>query len=329
MKYELPCAIVRDLLPSYVENLTETETTDAVKEHLESCADCRNRYDAMIGGEAVAVNEGKEVDYLKTLRKKNGKKVVLAVILAVLVVLVGVGIKLFWIGSPCDGSSVAINAAPSDDGTNLLLTLDEMNSSSAILGLKTETRDGITKITAREVLVSPLHKSGLASVTIPLEDVKTVEVFGRIVWQEGMVIDLHTDRLMKYKVPYVGNASAMGRLISNMDLDVPSTLELQTAHEPYGATIHFSKAIEENRRFMIERTAYILLALADNLGEVHWDDPNGYSDSLTLDEASDNLPLLIDTYNTAHSTKLPKFNSIKDYGTNCHNLQLLRNLLEI
>ena len=47
MKNELSCAVVRDLLPSYVEGLTEKETNEAVERHLEGCPRCRGRYDAM------------------------------------------------------------------------------------------------------------------------------------------------------------------------------------------------------------------------------------------------------------------------------------------
>lgn len=329
MKYELPCAIVRDLLPSYVEGLTEEETTAAIKDHLESCADCQNSYKAMTDGDTVPMIEEKEVDYLKTVRKKNGKKVILAVILAVVLVLAGVGTKLFFIGTSCDGSSVFINATLSEDGNNLLLSLGEMNSASIIWGLKAETKEGVTSITAREVLSSPFHHNSLASMAVPLDGIQTVEVFDRTVWQNGMIIDFHTNRLLESKVPYVGDASALGQLISNMDLDAPSTLELQTSQEPYGVTIHFTEVIAKNRRFMLEGNAYILLALVDNLGEVYWDDPSGYSDSLTLDEANNTLPHLVDQYNTAHPMKLSPQKSIKDYGTNSYNLQLLRNLLGI
>ena len=37
---ELPCAIVEDLLPAYVERLTSEETTAAVEAHLASCPAC-------------------------------------------------------------------------------------------------------------------------------------------------------------------------------------------------------------------------------------------------------------------------------------------------
>ena len=37
----LDCCVVRDLLPSYLEELTETETSAMVKEHIEHCEACR------------------------------------------------------------------------------------------------------------------------------------------------------------------------------------------------------------------------------------------------------------------------------------------------
>ncbi len=329
MKYNLPCAVIRDLLPSYVDALTEAETTNAVKEHLENCADCKRRYEAMISGEAIPATQEKEVDYLKTVRKRNGKTIILAVALAVVLVLAGVCTKLFWIGSPCDGSSVAINAALSEDNTELLLTLDEINSGSALRGLKTETRDGVLRITAREVLVSPFHNNGSASMHLLLDGIQRVEIFGRTVWQDGLLIDYHTGRLFSLKTPYVGSAPAVNNLISNMDLDPPHTLELQTAQEPYGLTIHFTKSIEANRRFMVEGNAYILLALVDNLGVVSWDDPSGYSDTLTLKDANSTLADLAASYNTANHTNLLVHNSIKGYGADLYNLQLLRDILGV
>ena len=42
MKHE--CSIVRDLLPLYAEGMLSQESTAFVKEHLESCDDCRAAY---------------------------------------------------------------------------------------------------------------------------------------------------------------------------------------------------------------------------------------------------------------------------------------------
>ena len=37
MKYNLPCEILRDLLPSYIDNLSNEVTAEAVKVHLDHC----------------------------------------------------------------------------------------------------------------------------------------------------------------------------------------------------------------------------------------------------------------------------------------------------
>ena len=39
----LPCAVVRDLLPVYAENMVEAETAEYIKEHLAGCRECQKR----------------------------------------------------------------------------------------------------------------------------------------------------------------------------------------------------------------------------------------------------------------------------------------------
>ena len=41
MDKKLDCCVVRDLLPAYIEELTEEETSAQVREHLEDCGECR------------------------------------------------------------------------------------------------------------------------------------------------------------------------------------------------------------------------------------------------------------------------------------------------
>ena len=49
MKNNLSCAIVRDLLPSYIDGLTSQETNESVKAHLNECTSCRAAYREMTG----------------------------------------------------------------------------------------------------------------------------------------------------------------------------------------------------------------------------------------------------------------------------------------
>ena len=42
MTVKLPCSVVRDLLPLYAENMTETETRTLVDEHLAECPECES-----------------------------------------------------------------------------------------------------------------------------------------------------------------------------------------------------------------------------------------------------------------------------------------------
>ena len=58
MKNDLTCGVVRDLLPSYVENLLGEESKEAVDRHLETCPECRERKEDMAaptGAEETAV----------------------------------------------------------------------------------------------------------------------------------------------------------------------------------------------------------------------------------------------------------------------------------
>ena len=38
---KLPCAVIRDLLPLYAEDMVEPETTDLIGRHLADCPACR------------------------------------------------------------------------------------------------------------------------------------------------------------------------------------------------------------------------------------------------------------------------------------------------
>ena len=49
MSQKIPCEVVRDLLPSYIDELTSEVTNRIVRDHLEGCEECRKVYGSMTG----------------------------------------------------------------------------------------------------------------------------------------------------------------------------------------------------------------------------------------------------------------------------------------
>ena len=46
MKEKKDCKIVQDLLPNYIENLTNEETNKFIDEHLKECNECQKIFEA-------------------------------------------------------------------------------------------------------------------------------------------------------------------------------------------------------------------------------------------------------------------------------------------
>ena len=91
MKSKLPCDVVTDLLPSYVDGLTNETTSSYIKEHLSECSECNNKYKSMMGMDITpetSDEEEKEIDFLKKQKKNNAVKTVLLFATLVLCFLV-------------------------------------------------------------------------------------------------------------------------------------------------------------------------------------------------------------------------------------------------
>ncbi len=93
---KLPCAVVRDLLPLYAEKLTEEETEKMVDEHLEGCAECRQRLAEIDTKTASTVESGEPLIALKQEIRKRRRY---AAVIAALCVFIGVYTYFFHVTS--------------------------------------------------------------------------------------------------------------------------------------------------------------------------------------------------------------------------------------
>ena len=351
---ELPCAIVEDLLPAYVEGLTSEETTAAVEAHLASCPACAAKRAAMGAEEGPSPEEAaetaREVDYLKAVRRRSRRRVAAAILCTVLVLAAAALLKIFVIGTAGEAHHVAL-AYTEESGDTLSLNVYCLFGPNAFYGwAMDETEDGVVSFTAREVRASPLHTNDQIDLEVPLEGLKEVWVCGRLCWQDGTPISDSTLALYNAQTPYVGDNSAVGRVLAEVDhwygpIGYDYTISLQTSSEPYGLTIHFSdvtahvlgagKAIDD---WMYEMSP-TLLALIGNLEQVQWTyaapDGTAVTRSVTLEEVDAALPDWIEARNLAHSLTSPDEEpdwtapeSIKDYAASPAAVQRLIDLTD-
>ena len=323
MKDNLPCAVVRDLLPIYVEGLTEPETNAAMEAHLKTCPACTARLAAMRAPEPPPEAEtAKEVDYLKKVKRRSWKRVVLAVLVTVLVLMGALAAKLFLLGSAAGTESMVFYVEQSDE--TLSLRISSAVSANAYWGWKTEATDGVVEISAREGLVSPLHNTASAKLDIPLEGVQEVYLCGRLIWQEGTITAGQAlkqfETLYEARTPYVGNPSALNEVAQALNLSRLGsyTFRLQTGTEPYGWTVDFTQEIEGLTNELMPYLAPQMLAVVGNLGTVSWtcpdDQGNPQTHTITLEEVNARLAELTDAYNDANGTDWEALESVKDYA---------------
>ena len=113
MKNDLTCEVVRDLLPSYVDGLTNDVSNQAVEQHIKICENCRKLYHEMqetVNGEYLSEQDleqmgrkadfkgPSEIDYLKKIRRKNRMRILAAVLIVVIAVGTGIWCKAYVIG---------------------------------------------------------------------------------------------------------------------------------------------------------------------------------------------------------------------------------------
>ena len=336
MKNDLTCGVVRDLLPSYVEGLTSTESNTAVERHLSGCPDCAQLRTALAGApKQAAPEDAKEVDYLKKVKRRGWRRVAAAVAVTVLLFTAGVAAKLFVIGTPIQtqGMSWVIST---DVPGQLDIRVYSIWSGTACRQWETEQEpEGIVRVTCRQVLPSPLSNSGDYRAVLNTEGVNAVYLGDQLIWQGGVEISPQIDRIYQAQTLYVGNAPAVGQVLSagRFDWIGDYTIELQTSAQPYRLTLNFSAPHTPGGIRLSETGLYqdmaAVLAIIGNLDEIEcaFRDENGqpWSRVLTVEELNQDLPQIVADYNErfSHGKPCPLYDDVKDYAGSCADLEQL------
>ena len=138
MKQE--CSIVQDLLPLYVENMVNADTSAFIRAHIETCPDCAAALAAMQGDKEAETAEARrrenDAQVIAAMRKKVARRVFrsVAAVAAAAAIVCGAVLAFVGVRRPAPTADVSLSAK-TDDG---LIVLEVPAGKSLAFDSKTE-----------------------------------------------------------------------------------------------------------------------------------------------------------------------------------------------
>lgn len=280
MKPNIPCELVKDLLPSYIDELTSDVTNEYIKDHLSNCENCQNVLNSMtnqpIEDPTIRVEEKTEIDFLKKTRKQNNKRLLGSILAAVVIISVVLLAKAYLIGTNLNTEYVSYAINVNED--SLHISGAPVDSKLAITHVDFVEENGCVKISFKSTKRTPFANGYFEKNYHALQNIEEVWVGDQIVWSHGMQISPLTSAVYNTRHPFIGNMPDNGKTASALNMQGylgNYTVELQTTQQPYGWKFILQNSFTQSRQnAMVEQlTAYAatLLAVIDNLGEVSFE----------------------------------------------------------
>lgn len=92
---KLSCDVIRDLIPTYVDEICSADTKIIVEQHLQECRDCKNLVEMIKETEIVSVaSDAKEIDYMQRIKKYLTRKILICIGILLLAMVVGIGMSI-------------------------------------------------------------------------------------------------------------------------------------------------------------------------------------------------------------------------------------------
>lgn len=165
------CKIVQDLLPNYLEQVTNEETNEFIEKHLAECEECKNIYLLMKQDLKVnSIDAKEEINYMK--RFKTKLKILRNVLLIIIIVFaIIVGRKAFILAKLFNTSNKLYDKnnyekVPTEQGSWLPNDLNNYHYKSIA-----------TQSDGKIILVEEYRKDGKALVTINTSNVYEKETY--------------------------------------------------------------------------------------------------------------------------------------------------------
>ncbi|MBQ9512091.1 MAG: DUF4825 domain-containing protein [Lachnospiraceae bacterium] len=281
---KIPCDVVKDLLPSYVDGLTSDATNRIIEEHIGGCAGCaKTLQDMKVDAGIPQVPEDaekKELDFLKKNRKRNRMVLLSSIAGALVLILAVLFIRFFVVGEVITGQMDIYDIRV--DGNALSIKGSaRSNAYYVIKGFSVDEQDGVVTITVRGRRKTLLFRDD-ETLTFNRTDycdneIHTVMLDGRMIWHDGARISALAADIYETRHDYMGDMPANQKTANALCLQAYIggwSNELLSGGTPLTWILHLEEEISSGRRVekekLMEEAAYILLAMAGNLDEVRF-----------------------------------------------------------
>ena len=299
----MSCNVIRDLFPSYVDQLTSEESNKLVEEHVAECQECARILRDMQEGSKQdykpTEKEKKEIDFLKKNKKRNFRIGIYCAVGAILCVLLVLFIRAFGMGMErLSSENWNVEKITVENG-EIHLKVKALEGSSYVSQIFVDegnvAGENTVVITPKIVFMNPFHseeKEFTYQLTYP-EKAKTIYFGTQVIYADGEAITQKTSDLYGTRHLYVGSMPSNGSTANALrlsDLFGSYDNELETAEEPYGWIIKIKDNVSERERVMregyMDSTACVLIALIQNLDHVTFQySINGEATSKTITAA--------------------------------------------
>lgn len=152
----MKCEIIKDLLPSYIDGLTSSESNFEIEEHLKTCQECNEVLNLMrteIDVESIALNK-ERIRPFKKLNKRIFQSIIITLVGCI--VIVGAYLYFFEFGWKADSKDMKIKYSYEDDSIRINFELTNGKSLNPWMNHK----EFPTTITFTECFESPFDDIG-------------------------------------------------------------------------------------------------------------------------------------------------------------------------
>ena len=276
----IPCELIRDLFPSYIDGLTDQVTNREIEEHTAGCPACAAVLDSMKNPEtepdASSADTSREIDFLRKNKRRN-LFILLGSLAGALLLAVGIiGLRLFVIGEDHYSGWIAWHVQVS--GSDVTLDGCMVDSAHGVSKVTFTEENGVVTASVRAVIASPLYDGDFRAAYTAKEPVREVRLDNRIIWSEGQTISHFVSTLYQTRHDYMGSMSDNARTADVLNMTAylgGFSNELKTSATPYAWVIKLNEPVHPKQADTIESDmdslGYVLLALIGNLDEVSYE----------------------------------------------------------